>query len=248
MGNVHGTYELQGGGEYRFRVTNRDFSGFIGDDVEEFVMVVSGDALIYSSDSSDSGIGVTGKGSVFFKSAQPIGRADENSGGLEPIILRDESTGNTEDLYPIPDEEELLFYGNEHIGYNVSIPFKIFTEVVLLPDNGDGMILASKDEKARFRVSGGFLIGEAGEALFDSYSETLGTIGGVENASFHDAGEDYWEIHWRQEETIHKRKFLTGDGAWADCEIYYEWEEGVVNDPLPDVTDRAMRSLGFAEG
>ena len=57
---------------------------------------------------------------------------------FEPVTLKDDSTGNTAELYPIPDEEELLLYHNPRFGYSVSVPHKFFTQVVLLPDNGDG--------------------------------------------------------------------------------------------------------------
>jgi hypothetical protein len=165
------------------------------------------------------------------------------------ITLRDSETGNTVDLYPIPDEENLRFYGNDRFGYSLSIPHKIFTKVVVLPDNGDGMILESKDGKARFRVSGGFLIGEAGETLYESYAEVLRNIGGVENAFHHDVGDDYWELFWRKGDIVYKRKFLVnGEEAWSDCEIYFEWEEGVVDDTLPDLTQRAIESLAFPKG
>ena len=72
---------------------------------------------------------------------------------FEPVTLKDDKTGMTVDLYPIPDEEELLFYGNMRFGYNVSVPYKFFTQVVLLPENEDGMILGSKDWTARLPLS-----------------------------------------------------------------------------------------------
>ncbi len=165
---------------------------------------------------------------------------------LEPVTLRDGERGTTEDLYPIPDENDLLFYGNERFGYNVNVP-KIFTKVVMLPENGDGMILESEDGTAGFRVSGGFLMVEGGEALYERYAETLQDIGGLENASFHDAGDDYWEICWWEGNLFLKRKFVISDEAWCECDIFYRSErEG--DDPLDAITDRALESLAFAVG
>ena len=168
---------------------------------------------------------------------------------LEPITIRDGNTGNTEDLYPIPDEEELLFYGNERFGYSVNIPHKVLTEVVLLPDSGDGMILESKDGKAAFRVSGGFLTRKAGDTLFESYAETLRRVGGVENTIHHDAGDDYWEISWRNGNTLHMRRFLlNGEEAWSDLEMHYEWDEGAGDDSLHSIMWRSFISLTFGAG
>jgi hypothetical protein len=165
---------------------------------------------------------------------------------LESITLKDSETGNTIVLYPIPDEAELLFYSNERFEYSVSVPHKVFTKVVVLPDNGDGMILESKDGKARFRVSGGYVMVD--RFLKESYDSARESITGdwiIED----EIGEDYWKLAWREEDVVHYRKFrIKGEEAWADCEIYYEWEEGVVDDPLPDLTDRAVDSLAFGEG
>jgi len=86
----------------------------------------------------------------------------------QDVTIKDGETGMTVELYAIPNEEELFFYGNQRFGYNVSVPYKYFTEVVLLPENEDGMILESKDGTGRFRVTGGYLLDE-GE-LVESYA------------------------------------------------------------------------------
>lgn len=62
MGNVYGTYELDGD-IYTFYVSERNFGGFAGDDVDKFEMMISGDTLIYLNDDM---IGVTDAGSVFY--------------------------------------------------------------------------------------------------------------------------------------------------------------------------------------
>jgi len=62
MANVYGTYELNGD-VYTFHVSERNFGGFAGDDVDEFKMMISGDRLIYLNDDM---IGVTNTGSVFY--------------------------------------------------------------------------------------------------------------------------------------------------------------------------------------
>jgi hypothetical protein len=165
---------------------------------------------------------------------------------LEPVTLKDTETGNTVDLYPVSGEEELHFYHNDRFGYSVSVPHKIFTKVVVLPDNGDGMILESEDGKARFRVSGAYVMVDG--FLKESYDNARESITGdwiIDD----ELGEDYWKLVWREEDIVYRRKFqIKGEEVWVDCEIHYEWEEGDVHDPLPDLTDRAVDSLVFSEG
>ncbi|MCL1875565.1 MAG: ankyrin repeat domain-containing protein [Synergistaceae bacterium] len=87
----------------------------------------------------------------------PEGNGDEKTEG--EIRLKDNNTGKTNTLYPPFSEEDkgLLFYNNDRFGYSVMIP-DIFTVAVLLPEDGDGIILGSADGKATFRVSGGFVM------------------------------------------------------------------------------------------
>ena len=165
------------------------------------------------------------------------------------VTLRDDNTGNTETLYPSWNEEHkgLLFYGNNRFGYNVKVP-EIFTEVVLLPDNGDGMKLQSKDGKADFRVSGGFVMDEG--MLKESYDSALKTIGGEDRASYFDIdfeGNSWW-ITWWKDDTYHTRRFImNGEEAWADCEISYQSVNGVYN-PFDEIAYRALQGLVFAKG
>ena len=166
---------------------------------------------------------------------------------FDPVTLKDGKTGNTVDLYPTVDKEDkgLLFYGNNRIGYNVKVP-EIFTKVVLLPDNEDGMILESEDGKAAFRVSGGFVFDE--EMLQESYLSTLESIGGEEKAVYFGIEENSWRITWWKGDTYHTRRFLmNGEEAWADCEISYQSVNGVYN-PFDEIAYRALQGLVFAEG
>ena len=168
---------------------------------------------------------------------------------FDPITLRDGNTGNTVDLYPTWDEEDegLLFYGNNRFGYNVKVP-EVFTKVILLPDNEDGMILESQDGKAVFRVSGGFVMDEG--MLRNTYDSALESIGGEDNATYFDIGEDSWELFWWKGDTFHSRRFLMkGEEAWSDCSISYETSRNEETyDPFDEIVHRAIQSLVFGEG
>jgi|GEM_PF-1908618 len=168
---------------------------------------------------------------------------------IEPVTLKDNKTGMTVNLYPIPDESELLFYGNMAIGYNVNVPYKVFTKVINLPKSGEGMTLESKDGKARFSVTGGRKISK--NMVKESYNKACKAIGGEQKASYSDIGDVYWQLCWWKGKTFHQRRFLINEdmGVWADCEIYYVTsnDEGTY-DPLDDIMHNAVGSLVFGEG
>jgi len=172
--------------------------------------------------------------------------AASGSLAFDHVTLRDGETGNTVDLYPT-DDEDLLFYASNRFGYEIRVP-KIFTKVVLLPDNEDGMILESEDGKAAFRVSGGFVMIDG--MLEESYDNALESIGGEDKAVYFDIGEDSWELTWWEGETFHRRKFLmNGEETWGECEISYQSVNNeAVYDPLDDIVHRAIESLAFGEG
>ena len=170
---------------------------------------------------------------------------------FEQVTLKDNFTGMAVILYPT-DSDNFLFYGNMPIGYNVLVPSMIFTEVVLLPENEYGMILESKDGKARFHVTGGYVMDDNDDegTLRESFDRACETIGGEEEATSFEVGDDYWELIWREDDdTLHRRKFLIkkGAGVWSDIEIYNVSPEGDVN-PLDKVIDYVIDSLVFASG
>lgn len=61
FGSVSGVYEGTGTG-FHFEVTNRDFGGFMGDDVERFDMIVTDSRLMYRGEP----IGTTFQGTMFY--------------------------------------------------------------------------------------------------------------------------------------------------------------------------------------
>ena len=165
------------------------------------------------------------------------------------VTLKDKNTGNTVDLYPTVDEKDkgLLFYGNNRFGYSVKVP-EAFTKVILLPDNEDGMVLETEDGKAAFRVSGGFVMNEG--MLKESFDSALESIGGKDNATYFDVGEDSWELYWWKGETFHSRKFvINGEETWSDCEISYQSspDEGMYG-PGDEIVHLSIQSLVFGKG
>ena len=165
---------------------------------------------------------------------------------FDPVILKDDNTGNTVELYET-DSDNYLFYGNMKVGYSISVPCLVFTEVVLLPDNEDGMILESKDG-ARFRVTGGFYVDDS--LLKESFETALKAVKEKVEHPYSDLGDDSWEITWRDaDDTLHLRRHIMDKetGAWAEVEIYYHSPEYDVH-PHAKIFDYAIESLVFAKG
>jgi hypothetical protein len=163
--------------------------------------------------------------------------------------LKDLDTGMEEHLYPSPDksEKDLLLYVNDRFGYSVKVPHEIFTEVVLIPDNGDGIILESKDGKSRFRASGGYVMDE--DMLKASFEDARAAAGGDKKISYENIGNDFWELCWWDGDIFHQHKFVMDREVWADCEIYYQasMDEGTEH-PLDELSLRSLQSLELAKG
>ena len=162
----------------------------------------------------------------------------------DPVALMDSENGKTVELYPDEEHKGFLYYYNDLYNYSVMVP-DIFTVAVnLLNDEDKTIILESNDGKARFRVSGGYSNGK--KLMAESYIGVLQSIGGVDKTSYHDVGDDYWEMNWRDGETYHKRKFLTRNDYWCDCEISYVTSKNKeAEDPFDDIADSAIKSLCF---
>lgn len=169
---------------------------------------------------------------------------------LDPALtLRDKERGTAVNLYPTGDKEDegLLFYFNERFGYAVKVPHEVFTEVVVLPDNEDGMILASKDGGARFRVSGGNVVDEGElKASFESSKKAI--LEAKHLLTFENLTDESWDLCWWEGKVFHQRRFLANEEVWCDCEISYPapQDEGT-EDPLEDILHRAIQSLGLAK-
>ena len=169
------------------------------------------------------------------------------------LTLRDRERGTSVELmYPdgIAGDTDFLTYYNERYGYFINIPHKVFTKVVVLPENGDGLILESKDGKARFRASGGlaeFVDGDLG----DSYNQAIEALGGTNTFTYIDINRDEgsWELTWWEGNVFHHRRFIMNEEIWCDCEISYESvPREDVYDPLSDLRFDSVRSLAIAVG
>jgi len=168
----------------------------------------------------------------------------------DPVTLRDSNTGNTVTLVPSYKEEseDLLFYSNERFGYGVMIPIKIFTEVVLLPDNEDGVILASKNGEYRFRASGGLVVFE--DTLQTSMEAAKKYVEeNVDGAMiFEKTGDDWWELSWWNGPEEGRRKFVTNGETWCECEITWPGQPHRASGEYDDLFEYLLETMEFSVG
>jgi ankyrin repeat protein len=200
---------------------------------------------------------------VFMEMEQIVSRAEtagalhatppQEGNGDEKIVgevrLIDNKTGNTKTLYPPFSEEDkgLLFYHNDRYGYAMMIP-DIFTEVVLLPGNEDGLILGSKNGEYRFRASGGFVVFEdelqkAMEAAKKYVEEN------VDGAIIYEkTGDDWWELNWWNGPEKGVRKFMTNGEAWCECEITSPGKLRNEQGEYDNLFERSLATMSFPVG
>ena len=165
------------------------------------------------------------------------------------VKLTDVNTGNTKPLSPPFSEEDrgLLFYHNDQFEYSVMIP-GIFTEVVLLPDNEDGLILKSKNEEYRFRASGGYMVFEnqlqtSMEAAKKYVNENVD--GAIINEK---TGDDWWELNWWNGHEKGVRKFMTNGEVWCECEITSPDKPQNEKGEYDELFERSLATMSFPVG
>jgi hypothetical protein len=158
------------------------------------------------------------------------------------VTLKDASTGMTVTLHQ--SESEGLLYFESNGRYSVKVPH-IFTEVVLLPDNGDGIILASKDGQYRFRVTGGFVMGFE-TTLEDAKKHVKENVDGA--MVFEETGEGWWELSWWNGPGKGTRRFITNGESWAECEITGPGEARNAPGEYDELFEQAVESLEFSVG
>ena len=164
------------------------------------------------------------------------------------LTLRDSARGTIAGLYPSQDQADrgLLLYINERFEYSVKIPYEVFTEVVVIPDNGDGIILESKDRQRRFRVSGGFAI------LDDTFATSLKNAKeyvekNVDGAQvFEKTGDGWWQLSWWNGTEKGIRKFLTNGKMWCDIEIRGPGQPRNAPGAYDDLLERSLTSLALS--
>ena len=138
------------------------------------------------------------------------------------LTLRDAERGTSVALY---DGREAggprgsFLYSNTQYQYFAYI-FPEITTVVMVPDNDDGLILSSKDGKARLRVSGGLAEFVPG-GLKGSYEAARRDAGSGIVDTTYDPAKGYWELRWKKNNTMHGRKLFIRGENMADCEISY---------------------------
>ena len=164
---------------------------------------------------------------------------------LEPALtLKDNDRGTTANLYPLsnPQDQGLLIYINERFDYSVKVPQQIFTEVLLIPDNDDGIILASKDGQYRLRASGGMVISD--DILETSLEDAKQYLKkNVENVQIVEKKDtNWWSLSWWNGQNKGSRKFTANAESW--CELEITWPGQTHNAPgeYDSLLERSLES------
>ena len=131
-------------------------------------------------------------------------------------------------------------YCNQHMEYCVDIP-DIFTKVVRIPSNGDGIIISSADSLARFRVSGGFNIDAQDIKTHFAHAKASLPVA----AAYSMQKDNFWVLSWLYQGKIHYRKFMLNGERWCELEIIYpESQKHAFDKPVT----HASRSLASLHG
>ena len=131
-------------------------------------------------------------------------------------------------------------YIGERSPFAVDVP-ALFTQSVVIPDNGDGIILRDTEDKSRFRASGGRLVGKLTiREFFESERKNLGA-----EPAYEKLGKNFFVLSWVEDGNIHYRKLILNGDAWADMEMSYPLERKKEFDPL--VTHSAQSLKYFIE-
>lgn len=110
-------------------------------------------------------------------------------------------------------------YTNERFSFTVDVP-ALFSKALVVPDNGDGVILTDEAGEARFRASGGNRIDKRTlRRMFDAERRDLNDLG-IQPAYEH-VGKSFFVLSWVQDNEIHYRKFVFGNSVWFDMEMTY---------------------------
>ncbi|GAB1409554.1 hypothetical protein MASR1M90_07080 [Desulfovibrionales bacterium] len=151
--------------------------------------------------------------------------SDSGQCSIPEVVLIDPNTQNTVRLHPTggdPGGESFLLYANEKFGYTCWIPTE-FTQVVLVPDNQDGLILASPDGQSQLRTTGGYVdFLEGGfKGSFEKVKNTL-TKKQLKYADFvQDEWKTFWELQWEDRGKFFWRKMVLNKETYCDLEISF---------------------------
>lgn len=144
--------------------------------------------------------------------------------------LLDPQTNNLVHLYPTsgdPSEKNFLLYYNDQFEYTCWIPAD-FSQVVLLPDNGDGLILETQDGQAQLRATGGyadFLEGGL-QGSFDQAQSAIvnGSITHQEYAQ--DEWKAYWILEGQDGDKMFVRKLIIHGDYYCELHLSYPAAQG----------------------
>lgn len=114
-------------------------------------------------------------------------------------------------------------YLNGRFGFVVEIP-EIFSKVVVIPQNDDGIILSTEDDKSSFRTSGGYNLEDSKTVLKESYNSALEELG--KKVAYKRLGKDFYVVSWLEDDSvIHYRKYMVSDSVHCDFEMSYPKSE-----------------------
>lgn len=138
------------------------------------------------------------------------------------LILKDKERNLEEPLFEGPSGSGCFVYKNARFNYSVHVPRDITRLVAGLPDNGDGLLLSSQDGKAKMRVSGGYAEFVEG-GLQGSYENAVQEAGRqvLRKKITQNEQQQEWELVWKKDTIMHKRKFVIKGEVKADCEFSY---------------------------
>ena len=125
------------------------------------------------------------------------------------------------------DTPGFSYYINSRFGFAVEVS-DLFTKAIVIPDNGDGVILADEAEQALFRASGGNIIDKKNlKRRFEEARKELGSA-----VAYAHLGKDSYVLSWTEGSDIHYRKVLLGSSIWCDMELTYPATRKKEFDPI----------------
>ena len=114
------------------------------------------------------------------------------------------------------ESPDFFHYANERFGFAVDVP-AMYTLALVIPDNGDGIILTDANKETQFRASGGNIIEKRSlKQRYDADRKTLG-----KNLAYSHLGKNFYILSWVEDSMIHYRKYILAPSVYCDMEFTY---------------------------
>lgn len=140
-------------------------------------------------------------------------------------VLTDEE-GKTVTLAATPSPD-VFRYTNERFGFSLDVS-SLFAKILVIPDNGDGIILVDATGEARLRASGGNRIDDT--TLKRRFEAKRKELGGA--VAYSHLDKTFYVLSWMEEEEIHYLKVIFGPSVWCDMELSYPAARKKEFDPI----------------